>query len=158
MCLTVFLHNLSPSPLAPSISYSIDFFNQSLSSFCNTWPYHHNLFCCSTEITSSNPNLSQLFIWNSIFCLNATHPSDHSHLCPLKCHLFSFCTGKISLPCNILLCTQLLYNLPLTVNDTSILVRNMTCKKLSGGKLAWLCIWVKMQDKIQQGHKMVLCV
>jgi len=26
--------------------------------FCRTGPYHHNLFCCSTEIMSSNPSLS----------------------------------------------------------------------------------------------------
>jgi len=52
MCLTVFLHNLSPSPLW-SISwpgnlhfiYSIHFFTQSLSFFCNTCPNHRNLFC-----------------------------------------------------------------------------------------------------------------
>jgi len=44
--------------LAPSSSYSIHFFTQSLSSFCNTRPYHHSPFCCSTEIMSSNPSLS----------------------------------------------------------------------------------------------------
>jgi len=38
--------------LAPSTSYSIHFFTQSLSSFRNTCPYHHSLFCCSTEIMS----------------------------------------------------------------------------------------------------------
>ena len=52
--------------------------------FCRTGPYHHNLFCCSTEIISSNPSLSL----NSL--LNTTHPSDHSHLCPLKSHLIFF--------------------------------------------------------------------
>jgi len=35
-------------------------------------------------------SLSQLFTWNSAFYLNATRPSDHSHLCPLKCHLIFF--------------------------------------------------------------------
>ena len=39
---------------------------------------------------------------------------------------FSFLTGQVSLPCNILLHTQLLYNLPLTVNDMSLLVSNGT--------------------------------
>ena len=34
--------------------------------------------------------------------------------------------GQITLPCNILLCTQLLYNLPLTINDISLLVSNDT--------------------------------
>ena len=40
--------------------------------------------------------------------------------------MFSFLTGQVSLPCNILLRTQLLYNLPLTVNDISLLVSNGT--------------------------------
>ena len=42
---------------------------------------------------------------NSIKALKAndTHPSDHSHLCLLKCHLFFFLTGHVSLPCNMLL-------------------------------------------------------
>jgi len=39
---------------------------------------------------------------------------------------FSFLTSQVLLPCNILLCTQLLYNLPLTVNDISLLVSNGT--------------------------------
>ena len=39
--------------LAPSTSYSIHFFTQS--SFRSTCPYHRNLFCCSTEIMSTNP-------------------------------------------------------------------------------------------------------
>jgi len=59
-CLTVFLHNPSPSPLwstswfGTSTSYSINFFTQSMSSFRNTCPYHCSLLC----ITSSNPSLS----------------------------------------------------------------------------------------------------
>jgi len=39
-----------PLGLAPSTSYSIHFFTQSLSSFRNTCPYHRTLFRCSTEI------------------------------------------------------------------------------------------------------------
>jgi len=69
-CLTVFFHNLSrsflylPLRLAPSsTSYSIHFFIQSLSSFRNTCPCHRNLVCCSTEIMSPNPGLSQPFTW-----------------------------------------------------------------------------------------------
>ena len=46
-----------PLGLVPSTSYSIHFFTQSLSSFCSTCPYHHNLFHCSTEIMSSNSSL-----------------------------------------------------------------------------------------------------
>jgi len=47
-----------PLGLAPSTSYFIHFFTQSLSSFRNTCPYHRNLFHCSTEIMSPNPSLS----------------------------------------------------------------------------------------------------
>jgi len=47
-----------PLGLAPSTSYSIHFFTQSLSSFCSTCPYYRSLFCCSTEIMSSNHRLS----------------------------------------------------------------------------------------------------
>jgi len=44
---------------------------------------------------------------------------------------FSFLTGQVSLPCNILLCTQLLYRLPLIINDISLLVSNGTnCQNL----------------------------
>jgi len=47
-----------PLGLEPSTSYSIHFFTQSLSSFRNTCPYHHSLFCCSTKVISSIPRLS----------------------------------------------------------------------------------------------------
>jgi len=111
-----FFYNLCPGPLwsssilGPSTSYSIHFFTQSSSSFHSTCPYHRSLFCCSTNVISSVPNLSHLLTWKSVFYLNATHPSDHSHLCSLKC--------QVSLPCNLLFCTQLLYNLPFIINDT----------------------------------------
>jgi len=47
-CFTVFFHNPwvffgLPLGLAPSTSYSIHLFTQSLSSFCNTCPYHRKL-------------------------------------------------------------------------------------------------------------------
>jgi len=46
------------------------------------------VFCCTTEIMSSNPSLSlNSLLRNSVFYLNITHPFDHSYLCPLKCHL-----------------------------------------------------------------------
>jgi len=57
-----------PLCLTPSTLYCINFCTKSLSSFRNTCPYHHSLFCCSTKIMPSNPSLSlsQLFTWNSI--------------------------------------------------------------------------------------------
>jgi len=66
MCLTVFLHHLSPGifglplGLEPSTSYSMHFFRptQSMSSYGNTCPYHRNLFCCSTEIDIYSQTLS----------------------------------------------------------------------------------------------------
>ena len=54
-----------PLGLSPSTSYSIHFFTQSLSSFRNTRPYYHSLFCCSTEIMSFNPGLPLNSTWNS---------------------------------------------------------------------------------------------
>jgi len=65
-----------PLGLAPSTLYSIHFFTQSLSSFCNTCPYHHNLFRCSTEIMSSNPSLSL----NSLLGILSCSFTPHIHL------------------------------------------------------------------------------
>ena len=90
---TTSLHVLFGLPLGlePSTSYSMHFFTQSLSSFHSTCPYRCSLFCCSINIISSIPTFfSELLTWNSIFYLNITHPSDHSHLCSLKCHLIFF--------------------------------------------------------------------
>ena len=62
VCLAMFLHNLSTFVWSASwsgalhLSYSIHFFDQSLSSFRNTCPYHRNLFCCSINIISSIPS------------------------------------------------------------------------------------------------------
>ena len=52
-----------------------------------------------------------------MFYLNVIHPSDHSHLCLLKCPSFSFLTGHVSVPCNIILYTQLLYRLPFIITN-----------------------------------------
>jgi len=105
MCLAIFLHNLShvliglPLGLEPSTSYSIHFFTQSVSSIHGTCPYHRNLFCCSIcsiNIISSIPSLSlNSLLGTLVFHLNITHPSDHSHLCSLKCHLIFFPEVKI---------------------------------------------------------------
>ena len=62
--LTVFLHYLCPNPLWSTSWFGTlhfilhTFLHLSLSFLCSTCPYHHNLFCCSSEITSSNPSLS----------------------------------------------------------------------------------------------------
>ena len=81
-CLTVFFHNLCPSflwstlGLAPSTSYSIHFFTQSLSSYRNTCPYHRNLFHCSIEIMSSNSSLPL----NSLLRILSCSFMPHIHL------------------------------------------------------------------------------
>jgi len=74
-----------PLGLEPSTSYSVHFFTKSVFCFRCICPYHRNLFCCSINIILSIPG--QLLTWNSIFYLNITYPSDHSHFCSLKCHL-----------------------------------------------------------------------
>jgi len=94
--------------------YSIHFFTQSMFSFRNTCLYHCNLFCCSTEIMSFIPSHS---LNSSLGALSFTWTS-HSHLTILisacwSATSFSFLTGQFSLQCNILLCRQLLYDLPL---------------------------------------------
>jgi len=118
--------------LEPSISYSIHFFTQSMSSFRNTCPYHRNLFCCSTKIISSIPSLSLHSLRGTLsFALTL-----HIHLTVLisalwSAILFSFQTGQVSLRYSILFRTQLLYNLPLLINDISLLVSNGTnCRDL----------------------------
>jgi len=68
-----------PLGLAPSISNSIHFFTQSLSSFRNTCPYHRNLFCYSTEIMSSNPSLSLNPLLGTLPCSFTTHMPCYCH-------------------------------------------------------------------------------
>jgi len=83
--------------MAPSTSYSMHFFIQSLSSFCdlsNCSTDFDEIWQCEASQTSGPhthtnatyfavvPKLCHLilvFTWNSIFYLNITHPSDHSH-------------------------------------------------------------------------------
>jgi len=116
-----------PLGLEPSTSYSIHFFTQSLSSFHSTCPYHCNLFCCSSEIchlilVSFSTHYLEL-------CLFSLMPYIHLTILISACwsvNSFSFLMGQVSLPCSILLRTQLLYNLPLTINDTSLLVTSYT--------------------------------
>jgi len=63
-----------PLGLAPSTSYSIHFFTKSFY-FCSTCPYHRNLFCCSTKIISSNPNLSLNSLYLELYLLPYCHTS-----------------------------------------------------------------------------------
>jgi len=93
-------------------------------------PYHRNLFCCSINIMSSIPSLSL----NSLLRTLSFTLTLHIHLTILvsarwSATSFSFLTGQVSLLCSILLRTQLLYSLPLLINDISLSVSNGTnCK------------------------------
>jgi len=112
-----------PVGLILFISYSIYFFTQSLSSFCNTCPYHHKLFCYSMYRDYVIILVSQPFTWISISF--SFMPHIHLTILISACWsdtTFSFFTGQVSPPCSILLCTQPLYNFLLTINDTSLLV------------------------------------
>ena len=110
--------------LAPSASFSIHFFTQSLSSYCSTCQYHSNLFSCSTKMMSSNPSLSLNPLLGTLSCYSCTLMPHVQMTIFISARWsatpFSFLTGQVSLPCNILpvLCMQLLYNLQLTHTHT----------------------------------------
>jgi len=79
-------------------------------------PTDRNLFCCSTEIMSSHASLSLNPLLRTLSCslMPHIHPTILISAC-WSATSFPFLTGQVSLPCNILLLTQLLYNLPLTI-------------------------------------------
>jgi len=116
----------------PHIPYIFFTQSQSVSSIRSTCPYHHSLFCCSINIISSIPSLSL----NSLLGTLSFTLTLHIHLTILRtahwsATSFSVLTGQVSLPCSILLCTQLLYSLSLLINDVSPLVSNGTnCENL----------------------------
>jgi len=64
-----------PLGLAPSTSYSIHFFTQSLSPFRNTCPYHRSLFCCGKWVA--------IFVWTE--CVFAMHFSGSEYESHTKC-------------------------------------------------------------------------
>jgi len=102
-----------PLGLAPSTSYFIHFFTESLSSLRSTCPYHHNLFCCSTKIMTSNPSLSLNPLLGTLSCSLMKHINLTILISVCwSTTAFSFFMGQISLPCNILILAQRLYDLP----------------------------------------------
>jgi len=116
MCLRVFLYNLSPYPFWSTSWFEIvhcmlhTFLYQSLS-FLQHMPTPLQPFRCSTEIIPSNPSLSLNPLLGTLSC--RLTPRVHlTILISARCCAtsFSFLTGQVSLPCNILLCTQLLYS------------------------------------------------
>jgi len=126
-CPSFFAQSLYKSPLV-----YLSFWHPSLHTPYISSPNHCLLFaahahtiatCFAVVLTLYHLILISLSThWNSIFYLNAIYPSDHSHLCLWNATSFSVLTGQVSLPCNILLNT----NLPLTINYISLLVSNGT--------------------------------
>ena len=62
-CLTVFIHNLSPSFLwstswPGTLHFILHFLHPIIVFFSQHMPNYRNLFCCSTKIMTSNPSLS----------------------------------------------------------------------------------------------------
>ena len=130
VCLTVLFHNLSAGPLwSSSWSWTLYFILHTILHPMFYCLYNHSLFCCSTNVMSSTPNLSLTsLLGNLSFTL-----MQHIHLTILisaswSAIWFSFITGQVLLPCrcSILFRTQLLHNLPLIINDTSLSVSNGT--------------------------------
>jgi len=120
-CLIVFFHNLQvffglPPLHTPYISSP---------NYCHLFAAHaHTITTCFAVV----PRLCHLILvcLSTLYLelspvLNAILIS--AHWCATS---FSFLMGQVLLPCNILLRTQLLYSLPLTVNDISLLVSNGT--------------------------------
>ena len=110
MHLIVFFHNLFPSFLwSTSSRGTLHFILHTSPNHCLlfvTCPYHRNLFCCSTELMSSNPSLSLNLLLGTLSCSFKLHI--HLTILISACwHAtsFSFLTGQVSLPCNILLRT-----------------------------------------------------
>ena len=116
-----------PLGLEPSTSYSMHFFTQSPSSFRSTCPYQRRLFFCNINAISSTPSLSL----SSLLGRLSLSLRPHIHLTILisarwSATTLSLLTGQVSLPCNMLLRTELLYNLPVIIKDTSLLVSSGT--------------------------------
>jgi len=113
MCLTVFLHHLSPSPLwytswSGTLCFILHtFLHPIIVFFLQHMPIPSQPVSCSTKTTLSIPSLSL----NSLLETLSFTLTSHIHLTILisarwSTTSFSFLTGQVSLPCNILLRTQ----------------------------------------------------
>ena len=131
-CLAIFLHNLSTSSLVyllvwsppPHIPY-ISSPNQ-----CLLFATHAHTIATCFAVASRLYNLFLVFL-NSLLGTLSFTLTLHIHLTILisarwSATSFSLLTGQVSLPCSIPLRTQLLYSLPLLINDISLLISNGT--------------------------------
>jgi len=140
--LTIFLHNLSPTPLwSTSCSEALHLifhtFLHPISVFFSQHMPIPTIAACFAVVLRLyhlflvSLNLSLSLSLNSLLGTLSFYLMSHIHLTILISALwsatsFSSLTGQVSLPCSILLRTQLLYSLPLLINDISLLVSNGT--------------------------------
>jgi len=133
MCLTVFFHNLSKFSLVYLLAWHPRLHTPYISSINNCLPFAahaHTITSCFAVV----PRLCHLIlVCLSTLYLELLPCSVMLHIHPTifisalwSATSFSFLMGQVSLPCNILLHTQLLYNIPHTINDKSLLVSNGT--------------------------------
>ena len=126
-CLTVLSNNLFPGPLWFSPwSSTLNFIRHAflhpvIIIFSQHMPIPMQPVLLQYQCYVITPSLSLSSLLGSLsFSL-----TPHIHLTILisarwSVATFSFLTGQVSLPCNLLLRTQLLYNLPLIIKDTSL--------------------------------------
>ena len=109
-----------------------------LHTLCTSSPNHYHPFathvhtivtCFAVELTfmSTIPSLSLNSLFETLSFNLTPHIYLTIHISALWSAIsFSFLKGQVLLPCNILLHTQLLYSLPLLINDISLLVSKGT--------------------------------
>jgi len=131
MHLTVFFHNLCPSFLCSVCWPGTHTPYISSPNHCLLFATHaHTIATCLSVV----PRLCYLILvslstlYLELVSCSFTPPIRLTILISARwsATLFSFLMGQVSLLCNIPLRTQLLYNLPLTINDISLLVSNGT--------------------------------
>ena len=113
-CLTVLFHNLSPGPLWSSSWSGALYFT--LHAFLHLFVTHAHTIAACFAVISMLCHLFQITL-SSLLGKLSFSLTPHIHLTFListcwSVSTFSFLTGQVSLPCNILLRTQLLYNVP----------------------------------------------
>ena len=132
-CLTVLFDNFTRSSLV-----LLMVLDPLLHTPCISSPNHHLFFAAHSHTIAACsaviPMLYHLYLVSlssllgnlSFSLMQHIHPPDHSHLCSLKCHniFFPYRPGITSMQHTA--STQLLYNLPLIINDTSLLVSSGT--------------------------------
>ena len=125
------------------------FFTQSLSSFHSICPYHRSLFCCNTSAMSSIPvpNLSlSSLLGNLSFSL-----TPYIHLTILISVFFPYGPGLTSMQHTASHATRLLYNFPLIINDTPLLVSSGTISAVYILHSSFTTYWENYSSVVYEG-------